>query len=71
MTTKRICKGYYEVTDKNGKKWIVQHLTKAEGFDYDEWAVGTPDDELADQCNTKRECLEAIAYCADHPELYS
>lgn len=71
MKTTKIGKGYYEVTDKNGQLWEVEHVTKSMGFNYDEWHVGTTDDPHANQYDTKRECLEAIQHCEDHPELYN
>jgi hypothetical protein len=60
LKSKRIVKGLYEITDTKGRLWIVEHCTKEQGFDFDEWHVGTEDDPHSDQYSTKWECLEAI-----------
>lgn len=62
MKTTKICKGYYEHIDENGTLWIIERVTKTEGFHYDEWHVGTESDPHANQYDTKHECLEAIRY---------
>lgn len=68
MKTTKIAKGYYETIDKNGTTWVIEHVTKIDGFAHDEWHCGTKNDPHADQCDTKRECLKAIEYFVDHPE---
>jgi hypothetical protein len=60
MKSQKIAAGLYEVTDSQGTKWIIEHVTKNKGFASDEWHIGTEGDPHADQYNTKRECLEAL-----------
>ena len=62
MTTVKIRARLYETTDDNGTLWIIEHVSKADGFSYEEWHCGTEEYPHEDQYNTKRECLEAIEH---------
>jgi hypothetical protein len=46
---KRLNKGLYEYVDLWGDIWCLEHVSKNDGFSYNEWHVGVEDDAHADQ----------------------
>jgi hypothetical protein len=68
IKTKRICAGLYEYKDHRDRLWIIEHVTKAEGFSCDEWHYGTENDSHASQCVTKRECIEGLEWFFEYEE---
>lgn len=60
IKTKKVHAGLYEYRDYKGRLWIIDHVTIADGFAYNEWHCGTEDDPHANQHETKYDALQAI-----------
>lgn len=68
IKTTYIRAGLYEYRDYKGRRWIIEHVTPADGFSCDEWHCGTSDDPHADQYPTFRRCREALTAFLDREQ---
>jgi hypothetical protein len=60
IKTTKVRAGLYEHKDAQGRLWIIEHVSKSDGFTYEEWHMGTEDDPHADQYETKRDAVAAL-----------
>lgn len=56
---KKIMSGLYEKT-VNGKVYIIEYVTKKEGFSRNEWHMGEENDPHANQFESLKDCLMAL-----------